>query len=50
MSRRRRGAGTKTIWSSDEFVPRKVRSSENGIDPERKGRAGDRLYRLKFNS
>ena len=36
--------------SSNESVLRKRGSAENGIDPERKGRTGDRLYRLKFNS
>jgi hypothetical protein len=37
-------------WSSGEFAPRSARSAEDGIDPEREGRTGDRLYRLKFNS
>ena len=37
-------------WISGEFAPRSARSTEDGIDPEREGRTGDRFYRLKFNS
>ena len=39
-----------SYWSSDEFAPRTSRSAEDRIYPERKGRTGDGLYRLKFNS
>jgi hypothetical protein len=34
----------------NEFEPWNSWSAEDRIDPERKGRTGDRLYRLKFNS